>query len=718
MRKQLLVVILSVLGFGIQAQLDDLMIVEYVDWDPGNGLAVKIYNPTTSAINLSGYTVSVYNNGNASPTNNVNLSGSLAAGGVLIIGNSGYPCSKDVSIGGGVNGDDCVALRKGTQFIDMINLHGTNVSPRIGSVSNGLFHKKIVRANDNCLRYTSTNGTSVNSWPASSVISVAGWVVSGPACLSTGGTPYNPAPLIVPQNTSICQGDSLLVGGVYHTSAGTYRDTVQSLLFCDSVIEVNLFITPFPQKTQNLQICNGDSVFLENAFRKTAGVYRDTVNVPNSCDSIIITNLQITQSFNISNTVSVCSGDSIMLEGMYRKTSGIYRDTLIAQNSCDSVISTQLNVLPSFSSSVSQTICEGDSIFLAGAWEKQAGVYVDTLVSTQGCDSVIHISLSVRPIRQGLRNIVICKGDSIFLEGQFRSVSGNYRDTLVSSQSCDSIVVTRLNINNILQSFRTIELCVGDSVFLQQAWQNTSGTYHDTLSGSGGCDSVVSTQLQVIPLPTVTYEVHLCKGDTIGVGGENWFSDTTIVLVKKGNGLCDSLVTYILTFGKAEADFDLEYDEQDPSTVYFESYSKGEALDHSWNFGDGGTSSIASPTHTYPGPGDYSATLVVIADGGCPDTLIRPVSIVFPEPVEEQMEVPNVFTPNGDGVNDSFKVDGSGWPLFSIGIYNRWGTQVYRSSDINFEWDGKQNGNECAEGTYMYIIEGNEVLKGFMTLVR
>ena len=121
--------VLTINAFG---QVDDLMIVEYVDWDPGNGLAIKIYNPTSSVINLSGYAVGVYNNGNLSPGNSVNLSGSLAAGDVLVVGNAGYPCSKDVIIGGGVNGNDVVALLKGGVYVDMISKVGVGYGDNKG----------------------------------------------------------------------------------------------------------------------------------------------------------------------------------------------------------------------------------------------------------------------------------------------------------------------------------------------------------------------------------------------------------------------------------------------------------------------------------------------------------------------------------------------------------------------------------------------------------
>ncbi|GEM_PF-882042 len=702
----------------LHAQLDDLMIVEYVDWDPGNGLAIKIYNPTSSTINLSGYTVSVYNNGNSSPTNNVALSGTLAPSGVLVVGNSGYPCPVNVTIGGGVNGDDCVALRKGTQFVDMINLYGTHVAPRVGSVSNGLFHKRIVRENSNCLRYSFTDGTSVNSWPSTSAISVQGWVVSAPACLGLSTTAYNPAPAVIQESRSICQGDSTLVGGAYHKVAGTYYDTISSIRFCDSVLQVDLFVAPMPQGVQNLQICSGDSIFLQNAFRSSSGVYRDTLASGN-CDSVVVTTLQVLSSYNSSNSMTICSGDSVLVNGRYRKAAGTFMDTLVAQNGCDSILSTQLYVMPAFNVARSLKICEGDSVFLENDWQQAAGVYRDTLLAGGGCDSLVVTTLSIYPIPETLRGMTICSNDSIFLEGRFRKISGNYRDTLTGPVGCDSILVTRLTVASLLQGSRTLELCQGDSLYLQGSWQKTPGVYHDTVRSLGGCDSVIATELKFLSHPTETYVLQYCSGDSAVINGNAWYSDTTIQISKHGGvGACDSMVTFQLNFTEVMADFDIGYLEQDLFTVYFDNYSQGPQLSYTWDFGDGESAVNSTPSHTYRQAGSYLVTLAVESPGGCMDTLVKPVTIEIPEPIEEYMKVPNVFTPNGDGSNDFFKVDGNGWPVFSIHIYNRWGTLIYESSDINFQWDGKHNGQECADGTYMFIVQGNEDIKGFVTLLR
>ncbi len=86
----------------------------------------------------------------------------------------------------------------------------------------------------------------------------------------------------------------------------------------------------------------------------------------------------------------------------------------------------------------------------------------------------------------------------------------------------------------------------------------------------------------------------------------------------------------------------------------------------------------------------------------------------FPDPyiivnLEEQLEIPNIFTPNEDGDNDVFLIDSKNISAFNITIVNRWGQVVFESNDINTSWDGTWNNNMCTEGTYFYVITGNYI---------
>ena len=66
--------------------------------------------------------------------------------------------------------------------------------------------------------------------------------------------------------------------------------------------------------------------------------------------------------------------------------------------------------------------------------------------------------------------------------------------------------------------------------------------------------------------------------------------------------------------------------------------------------------------------------------------------------------IPNTFTPNGDGLNDTFGVSGEAINDFSMKIFNRWGKLIYETTDPNKRWDGKFEGEISIEGTYAYVI--------------
>ncbi len=106
---------------------------------------------------------------------------------------------------------------------------------------------------------------------------------------------------------------------------------------------------------------------------------------------------------------------------------------------------------------------------------------------------------------------------------------------------------------------------------------------------------------------------------------------------------------------------------------------------------------------------DYTATLYTPCFN-LSETKTMQVSVE--PPVGEVNPIPNVFTPNGDGQNDFFELSGSNDPCFDemdITIYNRWGKIVFESTASDFQWNGKNknDGKDCAEGTYFVIINGS-----------
>ena len=160
-----------------------------------------------------------------------------------------------------------------------------------------------------------------------------------------------------------------------------------------------------------------------------------------------------------------------------------------------------------------------------------------------------------------------------------------------------------------------------------------------------------------------------------------------------------------------------------PLVVRFSSdEAKGNNLAYEWTFGEDGRAYEANTLHTYQVAGTYENILHVINEiSGCEDTSEPQEIIVF----ESDLQVPNVFTPNGDGINDEFRVAYRSIKKYNITIFNRWGRKVYSSTNPAQGWDGRIGKGQASPGVYFYVIEAEGYQKeerykmhGTITLIR
>ncbi|MFZ4399073.1 MAG: PKD domain-containing protein [Bacteroidales bacterium] len=157
------------------------------------------------------------------------------------------------------------------------------------------------------------------------------------------------------------------------------------------------------------------------------------------------------------------------------------------------------------------------------------------------------------------------------------------------------------------------------------------------------------------------------------------------------------------------------------SKIFFINNST-EAANWNWSFGDGDSSKVHSPIHTYIQEGTYFPKLKVKSDYGCSDEIIMKVVILE----EATFYIPNAFTPNNDGYNDVFiplSIDFSKGK-FEMMIFNRWGEMVFHTEDYNNGWNGSRNGEICPDGVYIWKINYTDALgrsqkeTGHLTLIR
>ena len=94
---------------------------------------------------------------------------------------------------------------------------------------------------------------------------------------------------------------------------------------------------------------------------------------------------------------------------------------------------------------------------------------------------------------------------------------------------------------------------------------------------------------------------------------------------------------------------------------------------------------------------------ITASNENCSTTDQMILSIISP------LSYPNAFTPNGDGINDVWTIEGiEEFPDASIYIYNRWGVEIFKSKGYEKPWDGTFEGEICPNATYYYIIELND----------
>ncbi|MCU7551035.1 gliding motility-associated C-terminal domain-containing protein [Chitinophagaceae bacterium LB-8] len=203
------------------------------------------------------------------------------------------------------------------------------------------------------------------------------------------------------------------------------------------------------------------------------------------------------------------------------------------------------------------------------------------------------------------------------------------------------------------------------------------------------------------------------------------FNQKNISLIVS-NGFCSdtSSQTVALT-NFLKADFSVFEDNCPKESVPFTSQAQGTIVRHQWSFGDGGSSTDASPAHIFAPPDNtrnFTVTYTVTDDIGCQSTAQKNI-IVYGSCY---LAVPNAFTPNNDSRNDFLR------PLNAVKasqlvfkVYNRWGQLVYQTTDWKKGWNGTLNGLPQPAGVYAWILQyvdrntgEKRIMRGTAALIR
>jgi Secretion system C-terminal sorting domain len=278
-------------------------------------------------------------------------------------------------------------------------------------------------------------------------------------------------PISSSQSITKCFGQSYSINGNTYNSSGTYTDTLNAINGCDSIVTTNLTIAPQITSSQTIKRCSGQSYTINGNTYTASGTYSDTLTAANVCDSIVTTNLTIASPITGSQTITRCAGQSYTFNGNTYSTSGVYKDTLTAVNSCDSIVTTNLTISPLIIISQTITKCFGQTFTVGNNTYSASGVYTDTITVAGACNNIVITNLTIKPLIVFTQFVNLCVGSSITVGTNVYNFPGSYLDTLIANNGCDSIVITNFTFRN--SSINIGTTLSGSTIFSNSAINTT-----------------------------------------------------------------------------------------------------------------------------------------------------------------------------------------------------------------------------------------------------
>ena len=260
--------------------------------------------------------------------------------------------------------------------------------------------------------------------------------------------PCNTLNIVTNQNISICDNAIYTIGNSVYTASGSYTDTLQTTFSCDSIINTILTVNPNVSISSYDTICSGQSIFVGSNQYNQSGVYTDILTSSTACDSTITTYLFVKMNSIFAQTINICPNGGVQIGGNYYNQNGTYIDVLSSQNGCDSTVTTTIIVLPDVTYNQSFSICNGESASVGQSVYTSAGIYTDVFSASNGCDSTVFTTILVLPNYSLTNSFELCGQDSVEVGNNIYTTSGIYYDSLLSVNLCDSIIITDLIISD------------------------------------------------------------------------------------------------------------------------------------------------------------------------------------------------------------------------------------------------------------------------------
>ncbi|GAB5538026.1 MAG: hypothetical protein Salg2KO_01290 [Salibacteraceae bacterium] len=324
------------------------------------------------------------------------------------------------------------------------------------------------------------------------------------------------------QTDTACNAFTWVANNVTYTSTGVYYDTLTNVHGCDSFVSLDLTVHYSDTVPQTDTACNAFTWAANNFTYTSSGTYYDTLVNVNGCDSFVSLDLTIYYSDTTNQTDTACNSFTWIANNVSYTTTGVYYDTLMNVNGCDSFVSLDLTIFYSDTSIQIDTVCD-EFIWEANNQVYTAtGVYHDTLTNINGCDSFVTLDLTVNYTDVDSQAAVACDTYTWITNNQTYTTSGTYIDTLVNAQGCDSIVILDLTVNYSDSATQSVTSCFSYVWDVNSMQYNESGMYISTITTSKGCDSTITLDLTINDVDTAISKNGLTLTANAGSASYQW----------------------------------------------------------------------------------------------------------------------------------------------------------------------------------------------------
>ncbi len=248
-------------------------------------------------------------------------------------------------------------------------------------------------------------------------------------------------PVIENYQTKLCPDETIQYKGFEIADTGQYIDTIENFQSCGKIMKVEADFYPTYKTTVDTSLCLNDTLQISGIQVTDTGRFVSRLSSVEGCDSIVQLNVKKEKNYEtILDTIRLCQGETVQYKGLEIADSGQYIDTIENFQTCGKVRKVQANYDPAYEKKIDTAICPSDTFQLAGFQVTDSGAYINRYSSKDGCDSLYKVNVSQYASDFTKLDTTLIEGDSLKFDNKWIQKEGTYLDTLANKQGCDSII--------------------------------------------------------------------------------------------------------------------------------------------------------------------------------------------------------------------------------------------------------------------------------------